>query len=239
MGSNIPYARPEGMADFALTHTVKEIGEHFGVTEHVARGWVRRMQPAWKAKRLEHMQNRERAKSPRNRKMSRATFFEATLTMSQDEVARHLNIGKATVHRYMQELTADQRQQVREAAAARRAAKAEQSAAKARQVQLQKRRESRREERASPHKRLKTPGKKSGVNWGFNKPTSVAPAPAGIAAQAAQHLRRFYTAVYRGDIRSQSLAGLYVVGSMKLPEADMIALAKSKGFAPDAWRQVA
>lgn len=240
MGSNIPKTRPDGMADFALTHTVKEIAEQFNVTEHVARGWVRRMQPAWKAKRLEHMQSRERSKVPRNRKLSRAAFFNAAMTMPQNDVATFLNIGKATVHRYMQELTDDQRKQVRDASLARRAAKSEETAAKSRRAQVQKRRETRREERASPHKRLKTPGKKSGVNWGFNKPADIAPVKGGLAEDAAQFLRRRNSVVCRGETINAALKGYWIVGARPaMSPDDMIEMARRGGFNPDAWRQVA
>lgn len=239
MGSNIPYQRPDGFAEYAAKHSLKEISVWAGVTEHVARGWVRRMQPEWKAKRVDFINTRERAKAPPQRKLSRDVFFAAALTMPQNDVAKFLVIGKATVHRYMQELNDDQRQQIRDAAAARRAAKSEEVAAKSRRVQVQKRRETRREERASPHKKLKTPGKPSGKNWGFNKPTDVAPAPGGIASLAARHLQRHFTPVYHGEVLSKALRGQYIVGKMTLPEADMIALARRKGFQLETWPELA
>ena len=55
---------------------------------------------------------------------------------------------------------------------------------------------------------------------------------AAVAARAAEHLqRKRFTPVFdAGKVYGRALDGIYVVGRMKLPVAEMIELARSKGF---------
>jgi len=62
----------------------------------------------------------------------------------------------------------------------------------------------------------------------------------GIAARAAQHLRRFCSNVYDGTVRGKQFAGLYfVAGKGMIPTAKMIELAKKHGFDAAEWTRIA
>lgn len=74
--------------------------------------------------------------------------------------------------------------------------------------------------------------------------------PAGdpsVAGRAAQHLRSFYTPVYRAAILSEKEKrklpnrgeNMFIVGAKgALPAADVIALAETRGFDPRAWARI-
>lgn len=78
-------------------------------------------------------------------------------------------------------------------------------------------------------------------------PSKVPEADGSLAARAAHHLRRHFPNVYSARILPPSERrrmpdhgnGAYVVGGKgAMSAADMIELAKSKGFDPDAWRSL-
>jgi hypothetical protein len=54
----------------------------------------------------------------------------------------------------------------------------------------------------------------------------------GLASAAAQHLRKTHRPVYHRIIDGKQFQGQYVVGTLLLTEAELIALAAEKGFAP-------
>ena len=64
--------------------------------------------------------------------------------------------------------------------------------------------------------------------------------PNGMAAEAAHHLRRFYSNVFdAGRVLGPEHAGFFVVGGMRLTANELVAEAKDKGWMPDVWREVA
>ena len=85
------------------------------------------------------------------------------------------------------------------------------------------------------------PAKRPSVGFGFNKLPELSTIKGGNAETAAQHLRRLrYVPVCRGETVNPELKGFWLVGRMPaMPEADMIALAVSKGCDFDAWRRIA
>jgi hypothetical protein len=58
----------------------------------------------------------------------------------------------------------------------------------------------------------------------------------GLAGAAAQHLRKTHRPVYHRIIDGKEYRGQYVVGALVLTEAELIALATEKGFAPYSER---
>jgi hypothetical protein len=58
----------------------------------------------------------------------------------------------------------------------------------------------------------------------------------GLASAAAQHLRKTHRPVYHRIIDGKQHQGQYVVGTLLLTEAELIALATEKGFAPYSER---
>jgi hypothetical protein len=238
---------PDDFAEWALDKTQDVIRAKYGCGAAPMLRWVRSMTPEWRAARKAffHAQSAERYKVLSARGAFAAAgrltiqmpegFAQVAATMTRVQVGQHFKISATTVHRLVKQLTPEEMELVRAADNARRAI----NAVKGGEKSTIKRRLTAVSQRRAPAKVKKTPGKASGVNWGFNKPTSIAPAPGGVAAQAAQHLRRYYVPVFRGDVLSKALAGRYVVGKLSLDEAAMIELARSKGFDQDAWRQVA
>lgn len=84
----------------------------------------------------------------------------------------------------------------------------------------------------------------------FNPTINAAPISGpdvSVLGQAAHHLRRFFPNVYKAEIlpplQRAKLPdhgkGMFIVGARgALPAAEVIALAKAKGFNPDAWREI-
>jgi hypothetical protein len=66
-------------------------------------------------------------------------------------------------------------------------------------------------------------------------------APGGKVALAISHLRRSgYKPVFDcGKVYGKALDGVYVAGRLQLDADGLLALAATKGFDPDAWRQIA
>jgi hypothetical protein len=58
----------------------------------------------------------------------------------------------------------------------------------------------------------------------------------GLAGAAAQHLRKTHRPVYHRIVDGKEYRGQYVVGALVLTEAELIALATEKGFAPYSER---
>ena len=68
----------------------------------------------------------------------------------------------------------------------------------------------------------------------------VPPVADGVAARAAQHLRRFYSNVFNGTVKGRQFAGLYFVsGKGMIRTSEMIKLAEKHGFKADNWMQIA
>jgi hypothetical protein len=223
---------PEGFEVFAADHSGDEIAHYFKIARERANRLLREMPVDWRTARKKTLQVRAgrcsvaaavKAAKIKNTKPFPDDFVEVLMTTTRNEAARHFNMASSTLYAMFRRLPAETQAAISAAGQERKKAASARNAVKA----------------AAASKRAKTPGKTSGVNWGFNKPTSIAPAPGGVAAQAAQHLRRYYVPVFRGDVLSKALAGRYVVGKLSLDEAAMIELARSKGFDQDAWRQVA
>jgi hypothetical protein len=224
---------PEGFEAFAADHPGDVVAKHFKISRGRANRHLREMPADWRAARKKTLQIRAgrcsvaaavKAAQVKNTKPFPVDFVEVLMTTTRNEAARHFNMASSTLYAMFRRLPAETQAAISAAGQERKREASARNAVKA----------------AAASKRVKTPGKASVVNWGFNKPTAVAPAPAGVAEMAMQHLRRArYIPVCRGETVSESLAGLFVVGAMKLPEAEMIALAKAKGWRPDAWRELA
>jgi hypothetical protein len=224
--------KPEGFDAFAEDHAGDEIARHFKISRERTNRHLREMPLEWRKARTKTLQIRAgrcsvaaavKAAQVKNTKPIPDDFVEVLMASSRLAASRHFNMPTSTLYAMFKRLPAETQAAISAAGQERKREASARNAVKA----------------AAASKRKKTPGKTSGVNWGFNKPTDIAPVSGGLAAQAAQHLRRYYVPVYRGDVLSEALKGRYVVGKMALDEAAMIELAKAKGWNPDSWRVAA
>lgn len=99
-------------------------------------------------------------------------------------------------------------------------------------------------EKVAEHARLKAeraaaagvgsvkPGRRRGGGRSHHM-ASPLPRDNSLAAMAADHLRRDYAPVYHRGREDKRQLGIWQVGGRKMPEAEMIDLARSKGFGRD------
>lgn len=192
-----------------------------------------------------------REKKPRGFKPP-VGFFEFAVANTVADIRKEFGICKGTIYKALDAQPVEWRKQRRAATTAIRGATyaakfapriAERAAAKAAaKAEIAAKRAAAKAEReaAKPAKAAPVAKKPRPGSWGTNKLAGVPSVGADLASLAMQHLRCCrYIPVCRGETVSQSLAGLYVVGSMKLPEAEMIDLARRKGWRPGAFLQVA
>jgi hypothetical protein len=246
-----PRPRPADFAEVALSMPRDRILAHYGCGTAPAQRWLREMPDDWKAARKAIFQPQavQRGKNiqaigteayvTKRLLAMPADFVEAACAMTRVDLARHYNTSTGTVHRLMAKLSDDDRAMIEEAGRERKAEASARNAGKAAEARASKCLAVRRAELTAPVNRQMRPAQRSNASGRFNKPVDIAPIPGGHAAQAAQHLRRYYVPVYRGDVLNKALKGRYVVGKQSLDEAAMIALARSKGWNPDAWRVAA
>ena len=84
---------------------------------------------------------------------------------------------------------------------------------------------------AKPAKVKRSPGR--GVTWGCAKAVPIPEAKADIISMAMRHLMPIYRPVCRAEtIAGKAASGLFKVGRMVLSEAELLALAAKRGFAP-------
>jgi hypothetical protein len=166
-------------------------------------------------------------------------LFADLAAMSGRLVAAKHSVTVGVVDGWKKRLTPEERDRLKEIFSERRRIDGLSRIRAASAANVAKSKERQAAKRAAKPAKAKTPGKRSGVNWGFSKPTEIAPMSGGVAAMAAQHLRRFYAPVVRGDVLNEELTGYYKVGREILPEAEMVERARAKGWDADAWRRVA
>ena len=250
MGSNILTPTPADFATVALELSQEQTAAHYGISVFQVRRMIGEQSAEWLATFKEKRRARTAAAALVNAAKGRAKIlelgglprrrvpipdglFDDLMTMTVGQVALKHNRSEDLVLAWRTRLPGDQQTLIREAVAKRRAATCAQTGKAFRAARPKA------EKPPKPAKTAKTKGKPSGKNWGFNKLPDVPLLAAGIAPQAAQFLqRKGFKPVFRGEVLSKALAGLYVVGKLTLPEAAMVAKARDMGFDPDAWKRV-
>lgn len=250
-----PAVMPADFAEVAINMSQPQAAAHYGLSVWQVIRMMRQMTPEWRAKYREGWRARTAESATRNLNQYRAQFaankepgdtrkgpgpqtrpmpegfYEFILHNSQDAACKEYRTSEKTIQRWKALLDPEQRKAVTAGIQERHAE---------RMSRLHSGRNRFNGAKPNSGNRRKPPANKPRPgSWGTNKLAAVPSVGADYAAMAAQHLRRFFRTVYRGDVSSKSLAGFYVVGSMKLPEAEMIELARSKGWQPGAFLQVA
>lgn len=249
MGSNIP----DGFAEYAIDKPYRAVMAQFGLARAVTLKMLQAMPDDWKAQRDLTMRaikseggRRGGAKlgtadpkpvTPKRVKPTLEQFYLAALTMPQKRLGETLHIGTATIFRYMKRLSPEQRQAVKDASIERRKDSVAKTLEKAWAANAEKH-AARAAARPPKSAKVKTLAKRPQKAWGFNK-SFVPEASGSHVALAMQHLRRHYRNVCRGETIRSDWRGIYVVGNMKLPEADMLALARSYGWRLGSFLEVA
>lgn len=143
-------------------------------------------------------------------------YLAVRLTMGAKTAATHYRADKSTVKRWDDSLPLADRERVAIAAKER-------------------------QRRSSVKNFTKSPARRKARRSG-HAALAAMPIPekkGGIVERAKHHLRRYYANVFdAGALYGRALAGVYVVGHLRLDEAGLIALAVAKGFDADAWRRV-
>jgi len=252
MSRQHPAVMPSDFAEVAIGMSQPQAAAHYGLSVWQVIRMMREMTPEWRAKYREGWRARTAESATRNLNRYRAQFaankapddkrkgpgpqtrpmpegfYEFILHNSQDAACKQYRTSEKTIQRWKALLDPDQRKAVKAGIQERYAER------------MSRLHAGRNRFNGAKPKSDKAPAKKPrAASWGTNKLSAVPSVGADHAAMAAQHLRRHYRTVYRGDVYSKHLAGLYVVGSMKLTQAEMIALAQSKGWQPGAFLQVA
>lgn len=225
--------KPEGFDAFAEDHAGDEIARHFKISRERTNRHLREMPLEWRKARTKVLQIRAgrcsvaaavKAAKLANTKPIPDDFVEVLMSGSRLAASRHFNMPTSTLYAMFKRLPAETQAAISAAGQERKRAASARNALKA----------------AAASKRAKTPGKASGVNWGFNKPTSIAPPRFGLDEDAARFLRRHYRNVCRGETVSRALAGLWLVGTMPAQTADdMMALASRRGWRAGDFLRVA
>jgi transposase len=236
-------------ADFAecMGLTYAEIEARYSVSSHPVRRWIKEMPADWRAQHKALIAERSRQAVKANLvKAIAARLAKPRLVVVRDgrckptppsiladlcamtirQVAAKHGVARGTAGRWAAELSDDDRRVWLAAAEARRIKPA-------REVRKQRVAE----RRAEKPPKVKRPRRVK--NRGYGKPVDVPSLSGGVIAQAAQHLRRVgFIPVVRGDVLTRELRGYYVVGALRLREAEMVDLARAKGFDQDAWQRV-
>jgi hypothetical protein len=246
MRGRLPKPRP---ADFAecMGLTYAEIEARYDVSSHPLRRWIKEMPADWRAQHKAMIAERSRAAvivnlrvaiaarlaKPRKvkvvadrRKPVPPLLLDDLCAMSIRQVAAKHGVARGTAANWAKDLPDADKAVWRDAAKARRTKPAREK--RTRQAV------ERRAEKPPKVKRASRP-----VNWGYGKPVDVPSVAGGVAAQAAQHLRRVgFIPVVRGDVLTKDMKGFYVVGRLRLREAEMVDLARQKGFDPTSWMRL-
>jgi hypothetical protein len=245
--------QPEGFVEFAAVNGTLQICARFGLTEYALRAMLRAMPAEWQAERTRLMRANQSESGKKNivkalafhadlakaglpplKRIRRPDSFPAAaLMMSRADLVVKFGVSRNVVAAWADSLTAEQKAAVRDAAISRRDA----ALRKNRIMQAARAVALKAERKANALPKAGKPRRNRAGN--FNKPTEAAPLSGGMASMAAQALRRYFAPVYSATVLSKALTGYYVVGTRRMREAEMIDLARAKGWSPDSWRQVA
>lgn len=249
MGSNIPVPMPVDFAALAINMTQQQAAEHFNLSVWQVIRMMRQQTPEWRAQYKEGWKARSRLAALANVDMARAAylaarredmangvswkrgvpegFLEFMLGNSVDAATKKYKASERTIKNWKALLTPEERGRINVNATRRRADQLKAIYA-SRSANSKPKAEPRRP------KGLQRSARSRGFNEGL-----VPQVNGGVASLAARHLQRHFTPVYHGEVLSKALRGQYIVGKMTLPEAEMIALARRKGFQLETWPELA